>query len=255
MLRFFNIKILSLILLLTGILHAADTCSVKIKYKGVTIVTYNERGMFPGRWLDEPDNGYSLPLDKTHEDRALAIIKTALDKYPEQTLKNNLKKVYLLGELQFFGLSYGGTYRDDKIFLCVKDSLSGYDSKYIEKAFHHEFSSILYNNYSFDERQWESINHSEFSYGDGGIAALKTGSTGLEFDVKYNKMGFLNEYSTASFEEDFNEICSNLLAPSKRFRNLINDYPRIRKKVNMAVDFYSKINPVFTEEYFTGLVK
>jgi hypothetical protein len=240
-------------MLLTGAVYAADTCSVKVTYRGVDIITFNQKGMFPDSWDEEPANRYSLPLNVKNENRALLIVKAALDKYPEGMLKNNLKKVYLLGTLEFFGLAYGGTYYDDKIYLCVKDSALGYTSSYIEKAFHHEFSSILLKNYSFDELKWESVNHSEFEYGNGGKEALRSGKTSLEFEVKYNKMGFLNSYSTASFEEDFNEICSNVFASAKRFWNLTADYPRIGKKVKMAIDFYSKIDPVFTEEYFKGL--
>jgi hypothetical protein len=242
-------------MLFTGTANGADTCSVKITYKGVDIITYNQRQMFPDSWLEAPENGYSLPLNKNNESRGLSIIKSALDKYPEEMLKNNLKKVYLLGALKFYGLSYGGTYYDNKIYLCIKDSALGYDSKYIEKAFHHEFSSILLKNYSIDELEWEYLNHSEFEYGDGGKEALKSGSARLDFDAKYNKMGFLNQYSTASFEEDFNEICANLFASSNRFWNLTGNYTRIRKKALMAIDFYSKINPVFTEEYFKGLAQ
>lgn len=247
------IYLCSLLILFCGTVHSTDTCSVKITYKGIEIVTYNQKNMFPASWDEEPTNRFSLPLNVNNENRALSIVKAALDKYPEVMLKNNLKKVYLLSTLEFFGLTYGGTYYENKIYLCIKDSILGYTADYVEKAFHHEFSSILFKNYSFNEREWESANRSDFEYGNGGIEALKSGKSTLEFDVRYNRMGFLNSYSTASFEEDFNEICANLFAPSERFRGLIVNYSRIAKKVQMAIDFYSKIDPAFTEEYFKGL--
>ena len=230
-----------------------DTSSVKISYRGVDIITYNQANMYPGNWYEDPVSAYSLPLDINNESRALSIVKAALDKYPQELLNSNLKKVYLLSALEFYGLPYGGTYYDNKVYLCIKDASSGYDSKYIEKSFHHEFSSILLKNYSIDELKWKSANQSGFSYGEGGKEALNSGSTGLNFDAKYNKMGFLNQYSTASFEEDFNEICGNLFLSSTQFWDITANYPGVMKKVQMAIDFYSGINPVLTEEYFRGL--
>ena len=64
--------------------------------------------------------------------------------------------------------------------------------------------------------------------------------------------GFLNVYSHTSFENDFNEYSAMIFTYPEKFKKIMNKYPRVRGKFLIWMDFYNKINPVFTEEYLLG---
>ena len=233
----------------------SDTSTYSTSYRDIKIFTYPEHNMFPDAWWESPVSGKVSPLLERDKERAVRILKIALDKYSKNVLDENLRKVYLLGDLNFYGVAYGGTYYDKSVFMVIKSDLEGYTDAYVEKTFHHEFSSILFYKYKsdFDEEHWVGANALEFKYGNGGLEAIKSGNTSLKFDEQCNKLGLLNEYSKASVEEDFNEMEGNLFLSSKEFWEVVDKYDRIKKKIKLMIEFYNKIDPMFTEEYFRGL--
>jgi hypothetical protein len=38
----------------------------------------------------------------------------------------------------------------------------------------------------------------------------------------------------------------------EKFKKIINEYPRVRGKFKVWLDFYQKIDPIFTEAYLLG---
>ena len=92
-----------------------------------------------------------------------------------------------------------------------------------------------------------------FSYGDGGIAALRTNETSLHLDPGLFEKGFLNQYSLASFEEDWNCFAEYIFMNDPGFWEAWEENEAIREKTAILIGFYNALNPVFTLEYFKGL--
>ncbi|MBC3760040.1 hypothetical protein H7U19_16655 [Hyunsoonleella sp. SJ7] len=219
---------------------------------GITIIFSAEGKIFPERWYSERVNAQGLSLDKNEYERSEKIIIQALDKYPKSVVADNLKTIYVLKELRFFGTNYGGTYSSDNIYVVNDET----DSFYIEKVFHAELSSILMKKYksNFNESEWLKLNPEKFSYGKGGTAAIKNNSSSLKSKSKLNKQGFIYEYAMASIEEDFNAFAGLVFAPTKEFKSAVEKYMAIREKRLLTIQFYSKLDSSLSVEYFDKLL-
>ncbi len=213
---------------------------------------YNEN-IFPGSWKADPINGKGTTLDKEQEKRSLRIIKKALSKYPVKIIKNNIQKIYILKTIEFYGQGFGATYSNDIVYIANSGIHLGYSDYYIEKSFHHEFSSILLQNYPeyFDKSKWKSNN--KIGYGKGGVQALKDSEDEQTIETKYNEKGFLHQYAVSDIENDFNSFAENLFVPTERFWETVDSYPGLGKKLNVIIDFYNSLNGMFTEDHFKTL--
>lgn len=224
---------------------------------GITISFKTDGKMFPISWelYDDPEYR-SLPPDDY--ERTKRIISKALSKYPAYILKNNIKKIYILEYLSFEGIGYGGTYTSGSVFIVNEGVENGYDDLFVEQTFHHEFSSVLCRNYLGhyvdDETVWTACNDGE-EYGDGGFNAMKEGTDGLYFDDELNELGFIYEYAMSDKENDYNSLAENLFAPGEGFWEIVDKYPRIKCKVDILLQLYRILDPMFTREYFDQLAK
>lgn len=221
----------------------------------VSFVTHEE--MFPESWKDEYINGKAISLDSSEYERSKKIVSSALAKYPLEILTKNLKKIYVLNDLNFYGVNYGGTVSTDAVFLTNKGIDLNYTDHYIEQVFHEEFSSILLRNYSsfISEGEWTQCASDSISYGGTGADAIRNGKAGENFDVRINENGFLGEYATSNFENDINSFAKNLFCPKPGFWKLIDDFERLSCKLEMIVDFYSKIHEDMNEDFFRSWEK
>ncbi len=224
---------------------------------GVKIEFQFDNNTFPNSWLNDEINGTAKSLDSSEIERSKKIILKALNKYPKDFLLENLKKVIILKKMEFYGQPYGGTNSTSTIYLCNDGDKNGYTDFWMEQKFHHEFSSIIFRNYSytFDKKKWTSYNHSKIEYGISGVDVIKNGKASTSFDMELNKKGFLYLYATSSIEEDFNSFAENLFLSSQGFWEAVNSNKRIKKKTNQIIDFYSKIRNSFNKEYFKRLSK
>ncbi len=226
-------------------------------YRDSIIFTAYE-DIFPGDWYNSPIDAEAESLLENEKERSKRIIISALDKYPEKFLENNLENVYALKSMNFFGVDYGGTNSSDSVYLVNNGENMGYSDIIVEKAFHHEFSSILYRNYgdTFKEPEWEQVNPEGFEYFDeatGGSGAIKEGKSSQEFDPKAHNMGFLYEYAQSTMENDINSFAENIFMGDESFFNTAESYEKLKAKLDLMVEFYSTIDPTFTMEYFKGL--
>jgi len=243
-----------LLLLIT--LSSCSQESIKDERTGISIIFTANGKIFPYNWYLPDINGKAKPLKKGEYLRSEKIIRSALQKYPADFVHSNLNKVYVLGHLEFYGVEYGGTYSDDNVYLANKGVDLGYSELYLEQTFHEEFSSILLLNYTdfFDLEKWKAVNPENFKYGEGGVNAIKEDNASLEFDPAFNEIGFLYEYGVSDWENDFNSFAGNLFLPPKGFSDLLNTYPLIKKKRDLAIEFFSKCDHSFTKEYFDKLL-
>jgi hypothetical protein len=219
-------------------------CGVEPDFSGT-------KDILPESWLTPAINGKVVPLDSSEFERSTAIVLKALNKYPVDVVRKHLTKICVVKYLEFYGQEYGGTNSTSTIYISNKGAALGYTDFWIEQAFHSEFSSILFRNFSFlfDEAKWTS-NNVDVYYGASGTDALKNGKASKKFDFELNRRGILCEYGMASLEEDFNTFAENLFLSSTGFWEIGKLQKRIKKKVNQVVQFYNLIDDHFTEDYF-----
>ncbi len=212
---------------------------------GVKIIFDYSDNIYPSHWLKGDIAGKGKSLKTSEYERSKKIVLKALRKYPNSLISNNLKKIYILNQLNFFGVNYGGTFYENTLYIANSGLADGYTDSYIEKTFHHEFSSILKENHSayFDNKAWEKANSSDFKYGKGGIDAVVNKNDNQDFSEYYFEKGVLNQYGSSSLDEDFSVYCENIFMDDLKFWEAVKTYPRVKAKVKIAMSFYKKINP------------
>ncbi len=226
----------------------AGPANTRINYKG-------DAKMFPCKWRNNKIRPEFSLIPAEEIPRMQKILDVSLAKYPGKLLKKNLKGIYVLKTLFFFGLEYGGTYYRREVYLTNNGIENGYSDKFIEGTFHHEFSSVLIKRYikHFDRHSWLNANPKDFAYGGGGVEALQNDATGLRLDSTLYHKGFLNEYSLASIEEDLNCYAEYIFLNDPGFWDAWESSEAIRTKTETLIRFYQQIDPIFTLEYFRGL--
>jgi hypothetical protein len=181
------------------------------------------------------------------------ILQKALEKYPVQVIKNHLNVIQFAGEIDDHGFMAGGTYDPFRRILYIANNGSQKDNRSIY-VFHHEFSSLLLTSHSFYMNPWTDNNQKEFEYlYDTTKNALKTyNSTSLVgTEVDYEK-GFIDTYGQTNFENDFNEYSAMIFTYPQKFKEIMDQYPRVRGKFLVWLEYYQNIDPIFTEEYLLG---
>ena len=195
---------------------------------------------------------------KTIRHRNLAsypgILDRALKRYPIAVVKNYLNGIQFAGQIDEGGLKYGGTYDPfrKRIYLVNDGRQTDYDAMY---TLHHEFSSLLLKSHSFYINPWTNNNPSDFQYLYEKYKSWKELEgfqiSHEEKNENYEK-GFMNTYGQTNFENDFNEYSAMIFTYPHKFKKIMNQYPRVRKKFLVWLEFYQKIDPVFTEKYLFG---
>jgi len=247
--------VLFLPLLLLTSSRPIETPEYTTVLEGIDILFDSEPKMFPTGWYCKRIGAEATSLPKEYHTDAMDILNKAIAKYPEDVLFVYLRKVYVLKSLSFYGVPYGGTNTKDVIYLTYDDTSPERTAEYVEGVFHHEFSSVLLRRFSkyIDKKSWETINPLAFSYGEGGVEAIKRGEASMDYDYTLLEVGFLNKYSQSAFEEDVNVFSQNLFSGGEQFWFIVDTFDRIRDKVQLTIGFYHEIDPQFTEEYFRSL--
>ena len=196
--------------------------------------------IFPSEWYGTDIDAKAENLSEDEIERSKRIIISALDKYPIQFLKYNLKSVYVLKSMSFFGVNYGGTNSVDCVYVANDGEDMGYTDIIIEQEFHHEFSSILFFKYGyiFNESGWRQVNPAGFEYFDevtGGAGAIKEGRASQEFDPKAHEAGFLYEYAQSTVENDFNSFAENIFMGNENFFETVERYEKLKMKLGLIV--------------------
>ena len=219
---------------------------------GTPVVFVTEEDMFPSSWVGGDVRARAESADDDQAQRSARIVTEALAVYPKHVITDNLKRVYVMKSIEFYGLQYGGTNSLDRVYLTARTPEEGYSDAFIFGCFHHEFSSVLLRKYAsyFDEKGWNRANPADFTYGSGGTDALRTGEASTRYDAALAESGLLTQYSKASVEEDFNMMAEGLFSGDVEFWRLVDKFPRANKKMKIAVAFYSKLDAQFNEAFF-----
>jgi len=248
----------ALLFLMTGVVHS-QSAPADTLIKGVSVGFRYSAGIFPESWQPAPINANGEQISPAEVERSKWVIAKALNKYPAASLKKDLRIIHFLKSMKFYNVGYGGTNSTDALYLTNNGVSNGYNDLYLEQTFHHEYSSILYRNHpSFiDEDGWKKANIPGFDYNDpeNGVGAIRNNESSQDLDTALCEKGFLTQYSLSGMENDINTFAQNIFSPSTGFWKIVDQYPRIRIKVRLLTDFYHKIDPLFTEDYFRKLNK
>jgi hypothetical protein len=206
--------------------------------------------VFPAGWIKPPINATYTTIKPSNFPQFYRAATFALRKYPTSILQH-LQYVHFFKTMSFYQLSFGGTYYKNSIYI-----VDYYKPKDIERAIHHEFSSIVRVAYGIPRllRRWNRILPPDFTYGDGGIDALKSGATSCKPDRALWKKGIFCEYASASPEEDFNVIAEELWTGCRELWEGAQDFPVLYKKIKLVIDVYADMNASCDESYFLSLV-
>jgi len=182
------------------------------------------------------------------------ILQKAFEKYPLEVIKKYLNAIYFAGDIDADGFQAGGAYDPFRRIVYLVDN-GGKNDEQAMRTFHHEFSSLLLNSHSFWVDPWTDHNPKDFKY-------LRDIYTWNEIQKKVDisregtekdyEKGFMRVYGQTSFENDFNEYSAMIFTYPRKFKKIMNRYPRVRGKFMVWLQYYKKIDPIFTEEYLLG---
>lgn len=227
--------------------------------QGVKLESVYSSSIFPESWQGGSVNAEGEQISDYELKRVQPILIKALRKYPKDMLSADLRAVYVLKSMKFFNVGFGGTNSSDAVYITSDGVSAGYTDAYIEQTFHHEFSSILFRKHpSFlDTTAWKQQNNASFDYNDpeNGVGAIKNKKSSQALDTDLAEKGMLTQYAMSSLENDINTFAQNLFVPESNFWEIVDRYPKINKKVKLLIVFYSKLSPVFTEQYFRAFAK
>ena len=153
---------------------------------------------------------------------------------------------------------------------------------FVEKAFHHEFSHILYAKYHalFNERKWRDLNPDDFAYGKSGIDYIKqrwakamtaagtspsAGAYQADFrDSQWVRLSdscpvrfganilresqtdtqsvSVSDYAKSALEEDVCEIAAQLFSTDSDIWHRYKENPIVRGKYELLISFYNSIS-------------
>lgn len=231
---------------------AAPNQAGKLPSMAVPVLTQAGPDMFPHHWKAAQIAARAESLEAREIGRSVEAVRGAMDKYPLWLVKRNLRRVFVVRTLQFYGLDYGGTNSLDTLYLANSGRTNGFTDRFLEESFHHEFSSVLLRNYAgrLDRSAWAGANAPRTRYIGNGTEAVRQGASGLDYGARWHEMGFLCEYGAASLEEDFNTYAEGLFAGGRRFWRVVDAYPRVRAKARIAVRFYQALDASFNEDTF-----
>jgi Putative zinc-binding metallo-peptidase len=179
------------------------------------------------------------------------ILEKALQKYPDRVIRKYLNAIYFCKSIESEGIKSSGTY--GYFLWTVYLVNNGWKSDdYSESTFHHEFSSILLKRLGFYLNPWLEQNPESFKYlyeTNKNKADVQITGKGTKADYED---GFITDYGRTTFENDFNEYAAMIFTNPHEFKKIMNQYPRVRGKFLIWINFYHKIDPIFTEEYLLG---
>lgn len=181
------------------------------------------------------------------------ILQKAFDKYPDKVIKHYLNSIYFAKEIDDGDLKYGGTYDPFRRIIYLVDNDTGNVVQAIH-TFHHEFSSLLISAHSFFLNPWTDNHPKDFKYLEDIYDtwdAMREARKRFTENYCYER-GIITNYGLTSFSNDFSEYSAMIFTYPEKFKKIMDQYPRVRGKFLVWLEFYQKIDPIFTEEYLFG---
>ena len=192
-------------------------------------------------------------LDADRMEIGRDMLGTALAKYPMALLSEHLEAVHLVrpGSLRQFrngqwDPAAAGTYGETSLYVIL-ETFPGRTgaSRFSEAVFHHELSSILVGKHPelFNQNAWRAANPPRFKY-----ANRMVGSPQLATNLFAE--GFVASYGKSSLENDVNTYAMHLFTRADWLLRQAERHPRVRRKLDVLMDFYERLDPGFTRGFF-----
>ena len=203
-------------------------------------VRYDADSYFPIEWKRAPYSAQASQIEPDEGKRILRLIPGFLAMYPPELIAKNLRAIYLLKSMSFYGLAYGGTSSLDGIYITSEGQDRGYSDEFLSAAMHHEFSSILYTNYRFPDDEWSKVNDPRWRYVGEGKDLL--GRTDVDDETEdLLRQGFIRVYGQACIEEDVNTYVSAVIAKRPFLVSAAARHKRVRQKLEILTRFYEGV--------------
>lgn len=171
--------------------------------------------------------------------RILNNIDSALWVYPVEMINKYLSSIYIVESMLYNNkqqIGPAGTYSlfNKSLYLS---NIGSSDSS-LQKAFHHEFSSLVrrLSDVQFPKNEWISINDSAFSYYYEKKDAVRI----KEEDLL--EQGFLEEYSTTLFDNDVEVFTSWLFYKPKELAVVAQSHSKVLGKLKILYLYYKMID-------------
>lgn len=187
--------------------------------------------------------------------RAMLGIKEGLSKYPVELIKKHLSAVFISGQIKSNGIIAGGTVLGSWIYVSADQSNRPLPTQIYANTLHHEFSSILMREYNFPTIRWVLANKSGFKYPEDKKMIIMAASLKSRADPKdahlWHNAGFVHDYGKSSIMNDFNTYAELAMGDPEKLKQLSRQYPRIRLKTSIFVEFYEGLAPGLGEYFLS----
>lgn len=218
--------------------------SLPAAIRGIRIhFEYDRTRFFPRSWLQPEINCQGSQVQPTEARRAIPLIEQFAAAYGDESLQEHLTDIFLLGSLECYGKTYGGTNSTSAIYLRVGTEAEGYGAYFLLSTLHAEFSSILWREHDFPNEAWLALNPPGFEYSNNPIALLEQAGITEQPSRDLFCGGFLTRYGAADLEDDFNEYAGAIFVEPQELCQYRVKCKAIADKAMLAVQFYKSVDP------------
>jgi hypothetical protein len=198
--------------------------------------------------VDIPENGFMIGRsDVRSAHTALVGVRDAISKYPTAVIQKNLSAVFISGIIKSHGTPAGGSYFYSWIYLSAIEDFENLGFELYAENFHHELSSLLLKNGNFPSVRWHDVNEPGFKYLSRQIDVIRAAAPESRRDPKdapsWFRAGFVHDYGMSSMNNDFNMYAVLAMAHPQRLKELAQEYPKIKAKTQILVEFYTSLAP------------
>lgn len=187
-----------------------------------------------------PTLRYNEPMNFVQTYRYINIIDSVIKTYSKVFLSKELTNIYLIGSMNYYNSlsDAGGTYEEFSSSIYLSNI--GNSDDYLRGILFHEFCSILLYRYMeiFPINDWIALNPNEFKYASNGINPDKDW---FDTGEDYYNLGFINNYATTKFEDDYAELANWYFSHDKELKEIIKNHESLKMKHRILKNFYEQI--------------
>ena len=224
--------------------------NLKNKY-GIYIGVLDSDVQLPKSVLAKAERGETTvhlsSLDDAEYYEYLEVISSALSKYPEKVIFNNIDRIYVGGPYKEGGAVIAGMYEGKSLYLFYRQVDWENKDLFLEQTLHHELSSVLIREYGMDAFAWIGMNPDGFSYiiNPREIDEYMSASGSYDADEGLLEQGLVSSYGKTNAENDINTYAELVFTEPQKMMLLVEKYPVVARKYRFLKRFYLSISPDF----------
>ncbi len=193
--------------------------------------------------------------DSEQVGRYLPLFFSEFNLYPPELVKKSgVTKIVLCSDLKYAGqkrAAYPGLVSG---VMCYDVEQGSFSEVYQRSVIHHEYFHLL--DYRDDQRlyvdkHWETLNPEGFTYGIGGKNVQDDKTQSVTFD----KLGFVNKYSTQGVEEDKAEMFAYLMTRPELMAQRLQTDSVVAAKSRMLKNLLYSFSDSANEEFWKSAAK